>query len=275
MKINIKSSHTPGLLLAQVLTENAASIEQARTLVSAAYSHAREIATAEASYNDAGFCGEPYVHNCRREHCPTSDSYKCPQPALPRRFFETDAITEAPAPPASEQHHAGDFNLFGIAEQRAEKAGWWDACSGCHETECGQPVGAYAYSRALGCSLGSGCSECGGLGAVWHRAEDWLPTKEEEEELDRGCPFPDERTVTIPGRELHEGLYARRVTLPWVCLHCGGPRGEPFESSSYDGSRQLYVDSWNNPCGHVETYAEIRAHLSIAIDGSAAKDGDA
>ncbi|WP_374979259.1 hypothetical protein PSGK_21225 [Pseudomonas solani] len=81
---------------------------------------------------------------------------------------------------------AAGFNLTGIAEQLGELAGWWNACSGCHESEEGQPVGTYAYSPSLGCSLGSGCSECGGLGAVWHRAEDWLPTKEEEEELNRG-----------------------------------------------------------------------------------------
>lgn len=87
---------------------------------------------------------------------------------------------------ASAQQPTGGLNLASIAEQRAEKSGWWDSCSGCYETEGGQPVGTYTYSSALACSLGSGCSECGGLGAVWHRAEEWLPTEEEEKELDRG-----------------------------------------------------------------------------------------
>lgn len=89
-------------------------------------------------------------------------------------------------PAASEHQQTLELTLESIAEQRAEKSGWWDSCSGCYETEGGQPVGTYTYNNALACSLGSGCSECGGLGAVWHRAEDWLPTEEEEKELDRG-----------------------------------------------------------------------------------------
>lgn len=29
---------------------------------------------------DVGFCGDPYVHNCGRLDCPTSDSYRSPKP---------------------------------------------------------------------------------------------------------------------------------------------------------------------------------------------------
>lgn len=77
------------------------------------------------------------------------------------------------------------------------------------------------------------------------------------------------RTVTIPARAEHDGFHALRVTLPWVCLHCGAPRGEPFPTISWDGSRQLHVDGWSNPCRHVEKYSEVRA--AIARDaGSAA-----
>lgn len=183
--------------------------------------------------------------------CITYDMLKLAQQTLEQAIEENRRL----------KNERGDFNLESIAEQSAEKSGWWDSCSGCYETEGGQPVGTYTYSNTLACSLGSGCSECGGLGAVWHRAEDWLPKKEEEEELDRGCPTPEERTVTIPGCEQHEGLYSLIVTLPWACLHCGVPRGEPFDSLSFDGSRRLNVHSWVNPCGHVETYAEVRASL--------------
>ncbi len=51
-----------------------------------------------------------------------------------------------------------------------EGDGAWQSCSGCHETEDGHPVGEFPFSRFLKCELGAGCSECGGLGAVYH---DW------------------------------------------------------------------------------------------------------
>ncbi|WP_165669757.1 hypothetical protein [Metapseudomonas otitidis] len=100
MKLNIQSTHTPGLLLATNLVQLANSIAHARTLVTAAYSHAREIATAEANHAAADFCGDPYAHNCGRPHCRPSDSYTGPQPPLARRFFEVEAVAEATSPAA-------------------------------------------------------------------------------------------------------------------------------------------------------------------------------
>ena len=100
MKLNIQSMHTPGLLLATNLVQLANSIAHARSLVTAAYSHAREIATAEANHEAADFCGDPYAHNCGRPHCRPSDSYTGPQPPLERRFFEVDAVAEAALPAA-------------------------------------------------------------------------------------------------------------------------------------------------------------------------------
>lgn len=49
--------------------------------------------------------------------------------------------------------------------------GFWHSCSGCYETEDGYPVGHYPHSIVLGCDLGGGCSECGGLGATWDGAD--------------------------------------------------------------------------------------------------------
>lgn len=43
----------------------------------------------------------------------------------------------------------------------------WRPCTGCHETEDGYSVGHYPHSPVFGCEVGSGCSECGGLGVVW------------------------------------------------------------------------------------------------------------
>lgn len=72
----------------------------------------------------------------------------------------------------------------------------------------------------------------------------------------------EQRAITIPSRAEHDGFHSMTVTLPWVCIHCGAPRGEPFKSTSWDGRRQLEVDSWHNPCGHVEKYSELRMWMT-------------
>jgi hypothetical protein len=45
--------------------------------------------------------------------------------------------------------------------------GFWNTCSGCHESEDGYDVGHYPFSESFNCKLGGGCSECGGIGAIW------------------------------------------------------------------------------------------------------------
>lgn len=74
------------------------------------------------------------------------------------------------------------------------------------------------------------------------------------------------RTVTIPSCGMHEGMYRRRVTLLWECPQCGGPRGEPFRTISYDGSRRLGCDGWVNPCGHTDYYSAVR-HEAGPLEG--------
>ncbi|WP_243771990.1 hypothetical protein [Burkholderia anthina] len=59
------------------------------------------------------------------------------------------------------------IELSSVAETVAEGAGFWRSCSGCHETNEGHETGHYPYSKILKCHLGGGCSECGGIGAVW------------------------------------------------------------------------------------------------------------
>ncbi len=72
------------------------------------------------------------------------------------------------------------------------------------------------------------------------------------------------RTVTIPGCNNHAGHHAITIMLPWICPQCGGPRGEPIACLSYDGSRRLSVNGWTNACGHVDTYATVRAEAGVA-----------
>jgi len=55
--------------------------------------------------------------------------------------------------------------LKGIASVLNDGGGFWRDCSGCHESNEGHPAGP--YSDFFRCYLGMGCSECGGIGAVW------------------------------------------------------------------------------------------------------------
>ena len=71
------------------------------------------------------------------------------------------------------------------------------------------------------------------------------------------------REVEIPSCDAHEGYHSTRVRLLWTCPTCNGPRGEPYATISYDGSRRLWCDGWKNPCGHVDTYAEVRKEAGL------------
>lgn len=68
------------------------------------------------------------------------------------------------------------------------------------------------------------------------------------------------RSVTIPRCEMHEGYPGNAVTvrLHWICPVCGGERGEPYDTISFDGSRRLGVTGWVNACGHVDYYNDCR-----------------
>ena len=66
------------------------------------------------------------------------------------------------------------------------------------------------------------------------------------------------RTVCIPACENHEGLYKVNLLLNWVCPICGAPRGEIRKGLSYDGGLRLDCDVWDNPCGHIDKYKDVR-----------------
>jgi ribosomal protein S8 len=67
-------------------------------------------------------------------------------------------------------------------------------------------------------------------------------------------------TVSIPRIEQHEGYPGNIITIEISnkCPICGGKRGEPHKVLSYDGSRRLEVDGWQNPCGHIDKYESVR-----------------
>lgn len=82
--------------------------------------------------------------------------------------------------------HPLDPALMGIAEEVKESGGHWQPCTGCYDTEDGHPTQKYAFSPALQTSIGCGCHECGGLGAVW-----WHMTDEQVADFVKICEEVD------------------------------------------------------------------------------------
>jgi YD repeat-containing protein len=66
------------------------------------------------------------------------------------------------------------------------------------------------------------------------------------------------KEVTIPACDKHLGRHKKTVCLRWECPVCGGPRGQVIRRHSYDGSRRMTCDGWDNPCGHVDKYRDVR-----------------
>lgn len=71
------------------------------------------------------------------------------------------------------------------------------------------------------------------------------------------CESSEICTVTIPAYEKHEGINTVDVNLRWVCPVCGQPRGKIGTGYSYDGSLRCVVDTWKNPCGHIDRYDDV------------------
>lgn len=49
----------------------------------------------------------------------------------------------------------------------------------------------------------------------------------------------------------------RTVTIAATCPKCGGPRGEPSGLNQHDDGCWYWVQVWDNPCGHLDTYAAV------------------
>lgn len=67
--------------------------------------------------------------------------------------------------------------------------------------------------------------------------------------------------VEIPAIEQHCGLSSNLGTfwIPDYCPKCGARRGvKRWTGFSFDGSRRLVVDCWQNECGHIDKYADVR-----------------
>lgn len=94
-------------------------------------------------------------------------------PAMQARIIER--FRTIPSPPSETVSHECDriesdiwpAIAANVREQVNDGDGFWKPCSGCYEMEDGQNVHGYPHSKVFGCVLGSGCGECGGIGAIW------------------------------------------------------------------------------------------------------------
>lgn len=67
--------------------------------------------------------------------------------------------------------------------------------------------------------------------------------------------------VEIPRIAEHAGYDGNliKVEIADTCPICGAERAvQVWKGLSYDGSRRLQVDCWENACGHIDTYTAVR-----------------
>lgn len=135
--------------------------------------------TIERSGALAIFCGDAP----RKVEGGTSRSLRGPLFIMPQEMWEdADETAKTAAAVLNQSAHrffksarpaavVGSVRLDAATVADLAEDGCWRTCSGCYETEDGHPVGEYLYSHAMQCPLGSGCRECGGLGAYWDNTD--------------------------------------------------------------------------------------------------------
>jgi hypothetical protein len=101
-------------------------------------------------------------------------------------------LASAPKPATPASAGAEEAALRGVKEALEEGDGIWRTCSGCYETVDGHPAGHYPHSKIFNCTLGAGCNECGGIGAVWDTTDYAEMGEALSRELDQPeSPSPD------------------------------------------------------------------------------------
>jgi hypothetical protein len=91
-------------------------------------------------------------------------------------------------------------------------------------------------------------------------------TKSEQARSNDGTPDADTVTVRVRDRASESpwgvGLtrpITKTVTISAFCPTCGARRGEPRGLNSCDDGAFYWVQVWDNPCGHVDYYADVLA----------------
>jgi len=68
----------------------------------------------------------------------------------------------------------------------------------------------------------------------------------------------DYMKVKVPVRNSAGYLTSSKlVAVRKVCPVCGGPRGEARPYLMTEDGWNMSVDRWDNPCGHVDKYADV------------------
>lgn len=129
--------------------------------------------------------------------------------------------------------------------------GQWRPCSGCYDTEDGHPTQRYMHSNVLGCDIGIGCSECGGMGVVWQDFSQYETTSDDEPEQAVGDGVDGETTV----RYCPE------------CSHLGEVHSDCRDCCP-DGSKARYIPQ------HIAEAAQRDFRASIAPSPAVATAGD-
>lgn len=71
-------------------------------------------------------------------------------------------------------------------------------------------------------------------------------------------------TVTIRDTRYHWHPVLITLTIPDHCTKCGGPRGTTNRTRQCLDGEFYYVDTWTNPCGHIEKYHDLIADFTVA-----------
>lgn len=66
-----------------------------------------------------------------------------------------------------------------------------------------------------------------------------------------------------PDRRDYLGAWTRTVEIADRCPECGGPRGEPKSGMQCEDGDWLVRDTWDNPCGHRDTYAAVLVEAGV------------
>ena len=53
------------------------------------------------------------------------------------------------------------------------------------------------------------------------------------------------------------------VDISDTCPTCGGPRGEVRGMNQYEDGVYYHVNVWDNPCGHIDLYADVAREAGL------------
>lgn len=182
----------------------------------------------------------------------------------PQTTGKTDALLHLFADPA----------LIGIPEEMIESGGHWRACTGCYDTEDGYPTQKYLYSPTLQTEIGCGCTECGGIGAVW-----WYMSDEDVAEFAKCCEEID-REIVLEARidRLERALHkiaspTQTEDLLWWQIEArqalGKEEAAPAPQAGWEHEAKLTVkEAWTILCEtpDITSPAEYPDHALITIE---------